>query len=170
MWAKEGSASYDDGSSGLQSFGVHPFLLVESKRPGVFFGMYFHNSNLQSPVINFDKDGGSTLHYLTTGGNLQIFVFSQGDPEFIVKRYHDFIGKPTVPPFYALGFYQGSETYTDTTKLQAMVTGYSTAGMPLEGVMPSASAYLENGGESFILNTVGFKDAQQFSTKLHAAN
>lgn len=45
MWANGQETPYDDGSGGLQTYGVHPFALVQSKVPGEFFGMWFRNAN-----------------------------------------------------------------------------------------------------------------------------
>jgi alpha-glucosidase (family GH31 glycosyl hydrolase) len=61
MWANGQETPYDDGTGGLQNYGVHPFALVQSARAGEYFGIYFRNSNAQSPVLKHNKDGSSTL-------------------------------------------------------------------------------------------------------------
>jgi hypothetical protein len=58
-------------------YGVHPFILVQGKQKGDFFGMYFRSSNAQSPVLKYTEDG-SLLSYLTTGGKVEIFFFIHG--------------------------------------------------------------------------------------------
>jgi hypothetical protein len=45
MWAKGDTPRPDDGYGGKQSYGVHPFILVQSKKKGDYFGMFFRNSN-----------------------------------------------------------------------------------------------------------------------------
>lgn len=45
MWASGKNNIYDDGYGGKNSYGVHPFILVQSKTKGDYFGMYFRNSN-----------------------------------------------------------------------------------------------------------------------------
>lgn len=45
MWAHGKNNVYDDGLGGKSSYGVHPFVLVQSKKPGDYFGIYFRNSN-----------------------------------------------------------------------------------------------------------------------------
>ena len=45
MWASGKNNVYDDGLGGKNSYGVHPFILVQSKKKGDYFGMYFRNSN-----------------------------------------------------------------------------------------------------------------------------
>ena len=67
-------------------------------------GIYFHNSNAQSPVLSFNEDGTSTLTYITTGGILDIFFFLHGSPNFVIQNYHTLIGLPNLPPYWSLGF------------------------------------------------------------------
>lgn len=52
MWANGRSPVTDDGTTGDgNSYGVHPFALVSTNEPGIYFGIYFRNSNAQSVVI-----------------------------------------------------------------------------------------------------------------------
>jgi alpha-glucosidase (family GH31 glycosyl hydrolase) len=78
MWANGQETPYDDGLGGKQVYGVHPFALVQTKTPGQYFGVYFRNTNAQSPVIQHKDDGTSVLSYITTGGQLDIFFFFKG--------------------------------------------------------------------------------------------
>jgi len=70
MWANGQPSPYDDGTSGRKGvYGVHPFILIQGKRKDDFFGLYFRNSNAQTPIISFnDTTGGSKLSYITSGG------------------------------------------------------------------------------------------------------
>ena len=45
MWANGQQTPYDDGSGGKQTYGVHPFVLVQTAVPGEFMGIYFRNAN-----------------------------------------------------------------------------------------------------------------------------
>jgi len=100
----------DNGQGGLQTYGVHPFALVPSDLHGDFFGLYFTNTNAASPVIRHKssngthQDVGSTISYITTGGEIELFVFTKGTAAGIIKQYHNLIGKPSLPPFWALGW------------------------------------------------------------------
>jgi len=78
MWANGQETPYDDGKGGKQTYGVHPFALVQTKDPKEFMGIFFRNTNAQSPVLVFNDDGGSTLSYITTGGSLDIYFFFKG--------------------------------------------------------------------------------------------
>jgi len=116
MWANGQETPYDDGTGGKQTYG-HPFLLVQTKSDKhEFFGIYFRNTNAQSPVIKFNEDGGSTLSYITTGGNLEMYFFFKGTAKEIISRYQNFIGLPALPPFWSLGWHASSYGYDNMEK------------------------------------------------------
>lgn len=104
MWAIGHDSFYDNGEGGLQVYGVHPFMMVETATKGDFIGIFFRNSNMQSPILSFNDDGSSILSYITIGGRIEAYFFIHGSPEWITQQYHNVIGKPTLPPFWSLGF------------------------------------------------------------------
>lgn len=58
-------------------------------------GIYFRNTNAASPVIRHKKnngmqplvDAGATISYITTGGDIEIFVFTKGTAKQIIQSY-----------------------------------------------------------------------------------
>jgi len=56
-------------------------------------------------VIKFNDDGTSILSYITIGGKIEVNFFLKGSAKEIIAQYHNFIGKPALPPFWALGFH-----------------------------------------------------------------
>lgn len=88
MWARapsdEAKHGYDDGTGGKQGYGAHPFMLVQGRHPGDYFGVFFRNANAQSPLLKFNADGGSTLSYITTGGQLEIEFFFHGKVKDVI--------------------------------------------------------------------------------------
>jgi alpha-glucosidase (family GH31 glycosyl hydrolase) len=40
-----------------------------------------------------------------------------------------------MPPYHALGFYQGSNAYTNIAQLTDVLTKYKSIGVPLEGLI-----------------------------------
>lgn len=87
MWATGRDSPYDDGTGGKQGHGVHPFALIQTKNKGQYMGIYFRNTNAMSPIIRYKSDGGSTLSYITTGGQLEIYFMFKGSPKDIIKQY-----------------------------------------------------------------------------------
>jgi len=167
MWAKDqGNSPYDDGTGGKQMYGVHPFLLAQTAKRGDYIGIYFKNSNAQSPLISFNDDGSSTLHYITTGGELEIYFFMHKSAKEIVQRYISFIANPTLPPFWALGWQQSSFAYDSQQKVEDMIEAYADEGLPLETVyldIPYMDHYAD-----FSVDTDAFPDLPGLADTLHA--
>lgn len=68
MWARDNNATYDDGRGGKQSYGVHPFALVQTATKGEFMGIYFRNSDAMSPIVRNYNDTQTILSLVSTGG------------------------------------------------------------------------------------------------------
>ena len=58
----------------------------------------------------------------------------KGSAKDIIKQYHNIIGKPSLPPFWALGWNAASWTYTNIGMIDANVNQYNATNIPLEGV------------------------------------
>jgi alpha-glucosidase (family GH31 glycosyl hydrolase) len=141
--------------------------MFQGKDPSQFFGMYFHNSNAQVAMITHEGNE-ATFTYVTTGGIIEAYFFTHGSPQFILQQYHELIGKPHLPPFWTMGFQQGSWTYDTQAKLQAVVDGYKTAGIPLEAIwvdIPYMNKFAD-----FSVDTTNFPNLKKFADDLHAAN
>jgi alpha-glucosidase (family GH31 glycosyl hydrolase) len=78
MWAQGQDSPVDDGQGRRNLYGVHPFVLVQTSIPGDYIGIFFRNSNAQSPVVGFRSDGQTTLSYITTGSQLEVYFFIHG--------------------------------------------------------------------------------------------
>ena len=85
MWAKDPkNCSFDDGSGGKQGYGIHPFVMIQGFEKGDFFGIFFRNANAQSPLLKYNLNGGTTLSYITTGGQLELEFIFHGTPKTII--------------------------------------------------------------------------------------
>jgi alpha-glucosidase (family GH31 glycosyl hydrolase) len=88
-----------------------------------------------SPIVSFNADGTSKLTFIALGGVLDVLFFMHGSVATIVKSYRSFVGgRPTLPPFWALGWQQGSNSWNLNADVQATIDGYQNAGLPLETV------------------------------------
>jgi alpha-glucosidase (family GH31 glycosyl hydrolase) len=89
MWANGQETPYDDGRGGKQTYGVHPFVLVQTAVKGQFLGIYFRNSNAMSPVINYEgsmnNGNGAYFSYITTGGQIEMYMMFNGSPKEIIQ-------------------------------------------------------------------------------------
>jgi alpha-glucosidase (family GH31 glycosyl hydrolase) len=76
----------------------------------------------------------SILNFRSTGGILDFFTFVGETPEEVIKLYHNVIGRPYLPPFWALGYHQASMQY-DTVKFAAdVLVEYDLNSIPLESI------------------------------------
>jgi hypothetical protein len=88
MWGHGKGSSYDDGTGRKGVYGVHPFMLNQGKRKDDFFGLYFRNSNSQTPIIAIDeKTGKSKLSFIKSRGQLEIYFLIHGSAMNIIKKY-----------------------------------------------------------------------------------
>ena len=102
MWPTDNDVEYDSGRGGKHLQGMHPFCLIKANQSEEFIGIFFRSSNAQSPILQ-ERDGMHILSYITTGGNLDINFFMRGSAKDIIAEYHNFIGKPKLVPFWAMG-------------------------------------------------------------------
>jgi hypothetical protein len=85
MWASGQDSPYDDGRGRKGTYGVHPFIMIQSgKSKDDYFGMFFRNSNAQSPVIRYLDNGKTLLSYITTGGQVEIYFFLHGSAKDVI--------------------------------------------------------------------------------------
>jgi|JI9StandDraft_2_1071091.scaffolds.fasta_scaffold105933_2 alpha-glucosidase (family GH31 glycosyl hydrolase) len=118
-----------------------------------YAGIYFHNSNAAAPILQFDAAPAktSTFSYITTGGVVEMFVFGYGSPSFIVKQYHNIIGYPQLPPYWSLGYHQGSAGYNSADRIKAVVDQHKNNKFPLDAIWFDTVAQNAN-GEDFVID------------------
>ena len=77
----------------------------------------------------------------------------------VLRQYHNFIGLPALPPFWALGFGQGSNDLTQATATE-MMKKYNDSGIPVD-VLYLGDSLLEF-GSNFVVNKTAFPDITAF--------
>ena len=102
------SSSTGDGKNNI--YGSHPFLMSKTKN-NKFIGILFYNSNAQQVSIKFIDNLQSFITFKTVGGLLDIYFILASTADEVIQSYNNLIGKPTLPPFWSLGFHQSSEQY-----------------------------------------------------------
>jgi len=132
--------------------------------------MFFRNTEAQSPVIRFNADGTSTLSYITIGGNLEVYFFLKGGAKQIIQQYHNFIGKPSLPPFWALGWHASSKLHQNLTDVQKVIDAYKTNKFPLQAIWLDKT-YMDEFKEFTVSpNFASASDLAAFVKKLELAN
>lgn len=137
-WSRDIPDPYDDGKKpGKNIYGTHPVYFTRSKSGNkLHWGMLNLNANAQDTEIKYTgKLGGEISHYITGQGIFDLYFFvDHQTPESAVKEYHNLIGYPLLPPFYALGWNQCRYGYTSTQELAEVVKNYTNSGFPLDSL------------------------------------
>jgi alpha-glucosidase (family GH31 glycosyl hydrolase) len=154
----------DQGTLGYNLYGDHPFVLVRLN-DNTFVGIFFKNSNAKTLEYIRVGYGQSVLNFRAIGGILDFYTFIGDTPEDVIRAYHKLIGSPYFPPFWALGFHQGSLQYANIKNLTNVVDGYDNAKIPLESIWLDMK-YMNN-YQNFLVDKVNFPNLPLFSDKLH---
>jgi alpha-glucosidase (family GH31 glycosyl hydrolase) len=166
MWSNGQETPHDDGKGGKQTYGVHPFVLVQTGVKGEYMGLYFRNSNAMSPVIRYTGVSAATFSYITTGGQMEVYFMFKGTAKQIIAQYHDLIGRPALPPFWSLGWHAAAYAYSTQALVEENIKGYSDNNFPLEGVWLDID--FMDGYADFSVNTTAFPTVKALADTLHA--
>lgn len=132
MWSSGQEPKYDNGQGRGGLSGVHPFLMVETKKARRYIGIYFRNSAAMTPIIRFNPDGTSTLSLITIGGQIEFYVIGMGTAHQVIQYYQSMvISKAQLPPYWALGWQEATpnpiQGKTEQESIQSAVSSYVSA-------------------------------------------
>jgi len=130
IWPKDIAGDLETGESGHNNYGQHPIYLLREPS-GNYHIVLLRNSNAMEIQLRNDK----SLKYQVVGGilDLNIFVGSK-DPETVVEKYHEYLGKWTIPPFWSMGYHQSRWGYSDLEELKYALQGYKDNKIPLDAI------------------------------------
>ncbi|XP_064476914.1 maltase-glucoamylase-like isoform X2 [Ornithodoros turicata] len=106
-------------------YGVHPFWMCLEK-DGKAHGVLLLNSNAMEYTFHPDQ----ILQLVSIGGILDFFVFVGDGPNHVVELYTDLIGKPFLPPYWALGFQLSRYGYNSVANLTQVLDRNHAANIP----------------------------------------
>lgn len=111
----------------MNLYGVHPFYMC-LEPDGNAHGVFIFNSNSQEVTTA----PGPSLIYRTIGGNLDIYFFPGPTPALVTQQYLEFIGKPFLPAYWALGYQLSRYGYSGLAEMQQRIGAVRDAGIPLD--------------------------------------
>ena len=156
-----------NGRADQQTSGTHPFLMCKTQN-NKFIGILFYNSNSQQVNIRFSDSGKSVITYRTVGGMLDIYYFMAGTADEVIQNYNNLVGKPNLPPFWAMGFHQSSRQYASTDDLRNVVEKYTSNGFLFDTIW--ADVPYMHMDEDFTVNQTSFGGVKDFINELHSKN
>ena len=107
-------------------YGAHPFYL-QMHPDGTAHGVYLHNNHGLDVELAPNK-----LTYRIMGGDMDLFFFTGPTPERVIRQYHQLIGYPALPPYWALGFHQCRWGYETIRELEEVALQYRRHQLPLD--------------------------------------
>lgn len=129
----------DIGLGGYQGAQPLPFILGQTQQKSDWYGLFFVGGEASSyEIISVADKDEVILNYITMGDNIEFYVIMRGTAKAIIKWYQHQLGYPSLPPFYALGIFTGSQmdpAWADTDQIQTKIDAYIAANMPIEGVI-----------------------------------
>ena len=170
---RDESLPQDDGLGGKSGNHIHPFMLCQTEIKKDFFGMFFASTGPQVfEIVKFYNSTKMVLNYIAIGGVIEYYVFVRGTVQEIISRYHNTIGNPMMPSYYALGVYHGSNAYGKWTQVKDVYDNYNGAltgeKQALEGVF--VDKFNEQSHWTFTVDTVNFPNLGSEVDKIHANN
>lgn len=106
-WSIFSRDAYPEDFSNL--YGSHPmYMCVENDLKA--HAVLLLNSN----AMDIQLQPAPAVTFRTTGGVLDFYFFLGPTPEDVVKQYTEAVGRPMMPPYWALGFHLGRWGYRTT--------------------------------------------------------
>ncbi|CAI2383231.1 unnamed protein product [Moneuplotes crassus] len=165
MWNRDQPGSPKaEGEGKQQLYGTHPFLMFKTS-DNKFGGILFYNSNAQNILIRFSETGKALITYRTVGGILDIYHILSDTADEVIKKYNDLVGKPALPPFWALGFHQCSWQYNTTEDLKGVLNAYKLKEYPIDTIWTDIM-YMDRYID-FTVDETNFTGIKDFINTLH---
>lgn len=111
----------------LNSYGFHPYYMALEDE-GNAHGVLLLNSNAMD--VTFQPT--PALTYRIIGGILDFYMFLGPTPEVATKQYHEVIGQPVMPPYWALGFQLCRYGYRNTSEIEQLYDDMVKAQIPYD--------------------------------------
>eukprot|EP01022_Parablepharisma_sp_SALTPOND_P003014 TRINITY_DN111_c0_g2_i2.p1 TRINITY_DN111_c0_g2~~TRINITY_DN111_c0_g2_i2.p1 ORF type:complete len:957 (+),score=79.93 TRINITY_DN111_c0_g2_i2:153-2873(+) len=147
-----------------QTYGTHPFYMIQLNN-GKFIASFFLNTNAQEIEITKLDGGNMNLYHRTVGGIIELYFFYPDTADTVVKKYHDLIGRPYLPPFWALGYHQCRWGWKTLDKVKDVVANFEQYDIPLEVMWADIDYMLEY--TDFTVDPVRYKGLSEFVENLH---
>ncbi|XP_051839078.1 sucrase-isomaltase, intestinal [Antechinus flavipes] len=143
----------------LNSYGFQPYYMV-MENEGNAHGVLLLNSNGMD--VTFQPT--PSLTYRTIGGILDFYMFLGPTPEGATQQYHEVIGRPVMPPYWAMGFQLSRYGYRNTSEIVSLYEDMVQAKIPYD-VQYTDIDYMERQLDFTLRDR--FHDLPRFVERLH---
>ncbi|XP_063382197.1 lysosomal alpha-glucosidase-like [Cydia fagiglandana] len=160
-WKTYAMFNYDTApTENTNLYGTHPFYL-NLEPSGNSHGMLLLNSYAMDVILQ----PAPAITYRTTGGVLNLFVFAGPAPAAVAAQYTALVGRPAMPPYWALGFHLCKYDYGSLNVTRDVWQKNRDAGIPFD-VQWNDLDYMNNSND-FTYDKVKYAGLPEFVDELH---
>lgn len=148
----------------INLYGTHPFLLIRDEfgqNSSKWHGLFLLNSN----AMDIITQPGPAITYRTIGGVLDFYWFMGDTPSKVTEQYFEVIGRPRMPPYWALGFHLCRFGYGSLDNTYLVWNRTRSAGIPFD-VQWNDLDYMDNNNDFTI--SPKFSKLYDFVDMLHS--
>ncbi len=144
IWPNDtGGIRIDDGKGGFNGYSHQPIGLHKTKYNNIWLGFIFLNSNNQDVVIKYNDDGTTSLQHKTIGGIIDYYIIIGQSPIEVVQNIQNILGKPFLPPYWAVASHQSRYGYNTLAKFNETYNNYIKYQIPLDTMWVDIDSYNE---------------------------
>lgn len=105
-------------------------LLLSTGRDGHAYGIFYDNAH----HLNFDlgHTKADEVRLTADGGEIDLYVIDGPRLADVVERYTSLTGRPSLPPLWALGYWQSKCTFYDWNQLDEAYNQLTARGFPVD--------------------------------------
>ncbi|XP_061182189.1 maltase-glucoamylase-like [Saccostrea echinata] len=157
MFSRDNGVNWGDYAN---LYGVHPFYMCVEDDQGNSNGVLLLNSNAMEVVFS----PRPSITYRTVGGILDFYIFMGPTPENVIQQYTELIGRPYLPPYWALGFQLSRYGYNNLDNLKAATKRMIDNRIPLDVQYADIDHMDER--KDFTVDEVNFKNLSGYVKEL----
>ena len=166
IWPIDRRNLVDDRKGSKNLYGHQPIGLHKTKYKNIWLGFVFLNSNAQDVQIHRNTlEQKTILSHKTIGGIIDYYIIVDNSPENVIKDIHYLIGKPILPPYWALGIHQCRWGFKNTFDFENVYNNYIERKIPIDSMWIDIDA-MEN-YKIFTLNKQHFKNLPKVVDNIH---
>jgi len=111
-------------------------LLLSTGRSGHAYGLFYDNVH----HLNFDlgRTQADEVKLAADGGEIDLYVIDGPRLAEVIERYTGLTGRPSLPPLWALGYWQSRCTYYDWNQLDEAYRQLTARGFPVDAMVIDA--------------------------------
>ncbi|XP_047993102.1 lysosomal alpha-glucosidase-like isoform X1 [Leguminivora glycinivorella] len=160
-WKTYAMFNYDTApTENTNLYGTHPFYL-NLEPSGNSHGMLLLNTYAMDVILQ----PAPGITYRTTGGSLSLFLFAGPAPAAAAAQYSRLLGRPAMPPYWALGFHLCKFDYGSLNVTRDVWQKNRDAGIPFD-VQWNDLDYMNNSND-FTYDKVKYAGLPEFVDELH---